>query len=640
MKKTAKLLTIGVLFFGINILAVATENNGLLPVNRDGFETGDWRNFRPHYAGQSTKWIRPNFSINQVNPIDGNFSLQWSSDDIHHHWFMLSNAFYIAKPVTVTVDFRVSGQAQDFKAGLLLMESKDEYAGIKVSNNRAELSKDGNSTIEQPGMEIKLQPGKIYTLSVSILDDFHFQAQVSERESGRVIASFESYSYIVPEAVSLYVATGANSNTSIDFDNLAADAGDYIVPAGKYVRSPQFVVLPRLPDVTQEQGNWVGAQSSMLDEGEFKMWYRIRDNQVRGRGYGFAMSNDGINWEKYEQNPIFIPGSDYLSNEKISVLKVDGLYRAWYALDTGNNRWYTAYATSEDGLNWEQHGLVIDENYCKDAVVIYLDGTYYLYSIKEDTRIGVYTSENGVDFIHQNTIEIGVHAHVAAFYEKSTGLFHLYSTAGYNGVNHAVSANGIDFGFFTNVMNPSKVGLDDWEQAGVTYLSFITDAHGHVEDARSLPFYYQARNQWGNNIPGWRFHGGERVVLGGKYEGLYLGVPTQIHPGQAYKYESFPFMVPQADGFSVAALRPIRIIVNNYDPGKELVATGKLEPLSAAPRKTQVQFKAEKLVPHKSYVLFIDNEKMGESLTDNYGIVIFTIPVQQDGEKSFRLIRK
>lgn len=639
-KKLNTAFTIGIIFLGLQMSSTANQFNGLLPLTRDGFETGDWRNFRPHYAGSATDWIRPNFSIIGTDPISGNYSLRWMSDNRQQDWWMLSNAFYLAKPVTVAIDFRLGGKGTEFEAGLVLMASKDEFAGIKVSNQNAELFKNGNTTIGQTGKALNLSPGKIYTLSVTMLDDNNFRASVAEKNSNTALASFESYSFISPEAVSLYVSTGAGSEVVIDFDNLVVDAAPYVVKAGEYVRSPQFVVLPRLPDVPQDQGNWVGGQSSMLDDGKFKMWYRIRDNQVRGRGYGFAQSTDGVNWEKYENNPIFLHHPDYQSNEKISVLKVDGLYRAWYAVDTGNNRWYTAYATSKDGVNWEQHGLVIDETYCKDAVVIYLDGTYYLYSIKDDTRIGVYTSSNGVDFINQNTIEIGVHAHVAAFYEKSSGLFHLYSTAGYNGVNHATSENGIDFGLFTNVMNPSTVGLDDWVQAGVTYLSFITDAHGHVADASALPFYYQARNHWDNNIPGWRYHGDERVVLGGKYEGIYLGIPTQINPGQVYKYESFPFMVPRADGLSIAALRPVRVTVNSYNPKDELVASGKLEALTGFPRRTQVQFKAEKLLPGKGYQLFIENEKMGEAQADKYGVILFTIPVQQDGQKNFRLQRK
>jgi hypothetical protein len=583
--------------------------------------------------------MRPNFSINQHDPISGNFSLQWTSDNTDHHWYMLSNAFYLARPVTVSVDFRFTGNARNFKAGLLLMGSKEEYAGITVTRQRTELLKKGETTIEKPGKGINILPGRIYQLSVTMHDDNTFSAEVKEKESGRVLTRFETHSYFVPGAVSLYVETGTGSKTVIDFDNLEVNAADYKVPAGKYIRSPQFVVLPRLPDVTEDEGNWVGGHSTMFIDGEFKMWYRIRDNQVRGRGYGFARSTDGLNWEKYENNPLFTHHTDYQSNEKICVLKVDGIYRAWYAIDTGKN-WFTAYATSKDGKNWEQHGLVIDETYCKDVVVIYLDGTYYLYSIKDNTQIGVYTSSNGVDFSLRNSIDIGAHAHVGAFYEKKTGLFHLYSTAGFNGVNHAVSTDGIHFSFFTQVMKHSPVGLDDWDEAGVTYLSFTTDAHGHLEDAQSLPFYYQARNYWGNNSPSWKYHGGEGVVLGGKFEGLYLGVPAIIHPDQTCYYESFPFMVPKADGLSFSALRPVRVVVDSYEPGKEVIAAGSLEAISALPANTQVQIKAERLLPGRNYQFFLDNKKVGETLADIYGIVMFTIPVQQNEEKSFKLVYK
>ena len=132
-----------------------------------------------------------------------------------------------------------------------------------------------------------------------------------------MLADFESLSFVVPGAVSMYIKTGPDSNTVINFDNLAIQAARYEVRAGEYVRSPQFVVLPRLPDVGQDQGNWVGGHSSMIEGDELKMWYRIRDNQVRGRGYGFAKSNDGLNWAKYENNPLFTPHPDYASNEKM-----------------------------------------------------------------------------------------------------------------------------------------------------------------------------------------------------------------------------------------------------------------------------------------------------------------------------------
>ena len=244
-------------------LLMAQDTKGLLPVNKDGFETGDWRNFRPHYAGDATEWTRPAFSINRTEPISGNYSLQWKSDDRDQQWFMLSNAFYLERPVKISVDFQVTGKAKDFEAGLLLMESKEVYAGIKVSRKKAALFKKGNTTVEQPKTGITILPGTIYHLTVSISADGVFKAEVTEKVTGRLLSGFESLSFIAPEALSMYVKTGRNSNTDINFDNMEIQAADYKVAAGKYVRAPQFVVLPRTPDVEQDQGNWVGGHASI-----------------------------------------------------------------------------------------------------------------------------------------------------------------------------------------------------------------------------------------------------------------------------------------------------------------------------------------------------------------------------------------
>ena len=105
-------------------LLMAQDTKGLLPVNKDGFETGDWRNFRPHYAGDATEWTRPAFSINRTEPISGNYSLQWKSDDRDQQWFMLSNAFYLERPVKISVDFQVTGKAKDLKPDYFLWNQR------------------------------------------------------------------------------------------------------------------------------------------------------------------------------------------------------------------------------------------------------------------------------------------------------------------------------------------------------------------------------------------------------------------------------------------------------------------------------------------------------------------------------------
>lgn len=80
---------------------------GLTPYSRDGFETGDWRNFRPRYVGDAEHWIRPQFTVTQENPIQGEHSLRWRSNDDEHQWLMLSNAFFMRAPMALSVQFRV-----------------------------------------------------------------------------------------------------------------------------------------------------------------------------------------------------------------------------------------------------------------------------------------------------------------------------------------------------------------------------------------------------------------------------------------------------------------------------------------------------------------------------------------------------
>lgn len=116
--------------------------------------------------------------------------------------------------------------------------------------------------------------------------------------------------------------------------------------------------------------------------------------------------------------------------------------------------WYTAYTTSEGGINWDKHGLVIDEA--------------YLYAIRENVNIGIYTSQDGVEWEYRKTILMGVHRHIAGTYVERTNDFHFYTSCGFAGVSQSISSNGVHFGPFRQVMEPSNVGLDDWQDAGVT----------------------------------------------------------------------------------------------------------------------------------------------------------------------------
>ena len=89
------------------------------------------------------------------------------------------------------------------------------------------------------------------------------------------------------------------------------------------------------------------------------MWYT---GQVwegsRGRSWiGVARSEDGLRFERFRKDPILVPEYDF---EKESVMNPfvmfdDGKFRMWYAAGETYEPNAICYAESEDGINWTKH---------------------------------------------------------------------------------------------------------------------------------------------------------------------------------------------------------------------------------------------------------------------------------------------
>ena len=615
---------------------IQAQQSGITPENSDGFETGDWRNFRPNYVGSSDDFIRPRFDVTNTNPISGQYSLRWTGGNTEHEWLMLSNAFYLSRPISASVLFRTDEESGDWQAGFYLMQDYDFFSGVRISKNGISHQLDANEWGLTEKEDVAIEPGKVYKLSVSLDERNRFTASVSDKENGYVIYEESAISATLPGAIVLYVKTNEDSDIQLYFDDVTVESGEYLVKSGEWTRSPMpnYVVLPRLPDVTQEEGNWVGGHSVMkTGEGDYLMWYRIRDNQQRGKGYGFATSSDGLNWQKYDDNPVFVPHSRYDSNEKITVLKIDGVFRGWYTVEY-EGLWITKHIESSDGINWENDQPVIDDVLCKDADVVYLEGEYYLYCIGLSyTDISVYTSDDGIDWELREVYEMGTHRHLAAYYEKENSLFALYPTAGGKGVSYAVSQDGIKFEPFLQEWSPPSVGLDDWIEAGITYLSFLRNEHGHIQDENYRPVYYQARNTYDNNIPSWLYHGGERVVLAGKFEGIYTGIPAIIKPDGTYRYEAFPFEVERARNFNVRSTDNTRIVLNEWNPGGQSIARGSIEMTNTV----LVQWVLKSQTPGTDYQILIGEEEAGTGRADENGTVLIRTVLDEPGEFVFEL---
>ena len=109
-----------------------------------------------------------------------------------------------------------------------------------------------------------------------------------------------------------------------------------------------------------ETNSWesvVNRGSIVIYDNKFYLWYT---GQNKGRSeIGLAISDDGYNFTKYENNPILIPEYQY---EKNSVMnphviydKEEKIFKMWYAAGEIYEPDVLCYATSINGLNWVKY---------------------------------------------------------------------------------------------------------------------------------------------------------------------------------------------------------------------------------------------------------------------------------------------
>jgi predicted GH43/DUF377 family glycosyl hydrolase len=103
------------------------------------------------------------------------------------------------------------------------------------------------------------------------------------------------------------------------------------------------------------EANGVGTPFVMRDGNTLKMWY-LMYGIIRGR-IGYATSQDGITWTKYENNPVleFGTGWESVFASMGVVIKEDDQYLMWYNGGTGNpGTAQVGFAKSDDGISWEK----------------------------------------------------------------------------------------------------------------------------------------------------------------------------------------------------------------------------------------------------------------------------------------------
>lgn len=171
-------------------------------------------------------------------------------------------------------------------------------------------------------------------------------------------------------------------------------------------------------------GTWdsqhVSPGAIILENGLYKMFYCGFSNEYDNWNVGLATSYDGINWEKYPQ-PV-LSGSNGWEYQIVvsSVVKKEGVYYLYY---TGRNlpSYQIGVATSTDGINWtkyEGNPILVNDvpwesNGVLDASVLNINGTLHMvYMNSNASGFGSATSFDGLNwnktlenpfFTNQNT---------------------------------------------------------------------------------------------------------------------------------------------------------------------------------------------------------------------------------------------
>jgi predicted GH43/DUF377 family glycosyl hydrolase len=149
----------------------------------------------------------------------------------------------------------------------------------------------------------------------------------------------------------------------------------------------------------------------------YKMWYsgQMQPYMEDGRSViGYVESADGINWQRIGSKPVLEPGGEW---EQHSIMcphvlydVKSGLYKMWYSGGSNHEPDAIGYAVSKDGIHWEKYPqnpmfTCVPENLweqykvCACQVLEY-KGYYYMFYIghmhEERASVGIARSKDGI----------------------------------------------------------------------------------------------------------------------------------------------------------------------------------------------------------------------------------------------------
>ena len=263
---------------------------------------------------------------------------------------------------------------------------------------------------------------------------------------------------------------------------------------------------------TGDAETWESVVSAIISvvyhDGVYKAWISGADETDTGR-IGYATSEDGIVWTRYENNPVLVPGDagawDDTNADHACVLFVDSTFKMWYmAEDESASR--IGYATSSDGVSWEKYsGNPVlnlgttgtwDEEEVMHPIVVFDGEMYHMWYNgygQEMQRTGYATSSDGISWNKHPGNPVMTTGVSGSWDDHMLGLmsviykdgeFKMWYTAGdgtdedsqYFRIGYATSIDGISWNKHNDnpILDIGEVG--SWDSLGVVTSAVLFDS--------------------------------------------------------------------------------------------------------------------------------------------------------------------
>lgn len=116
-------------------------------------------------------------------------------------------------------------------------------------------------------------------------------------------------------------------------------------------------------DAGEWDNGFVGYNTVVRVDGTYFMYYSGAATMDANNEIGLATSSDGINFNKFANNPVISPGDAWDVAIFPEAVIYDGdRFHLWYGGEGGGSPFATGYAWSLDGFRWTKHELPVLEN--------------------------------------------------------------------------------------------------------------------------------------------------------------------------------------------------------------------------------------------------------------------------------------